>query len=148
MKNFFSLALILAISLGAQAQIRDIPKLVKDSFAARYPNADSVKYRDNLVDVYVTFYLNGEHHFAMFSNKGEWKQTEKDWSFDKLSPTIQDGFHKSKYATPDWKVKETSLIYLPAKPEEYRVKVEKNDLQKKYLYFDSTGRLLKDAVTL
>jgi hypothetical protein len=30
----------------------------------------------------------------------------------------------------------------------YRVKVEKNDLQKKYLFFSPAGRLLKEALTI
>jgi hypothetical protein len=30
----------------------------------------------------------------------------------------------------------------------YRLKVEKNDLQKKYLFFDKNGRLLKDSITI
>jgi hypothetical protein len=31
---------------------------------------------------------------------------------------------------------------------QYRLEIEKNDIQKKQLFFDPTGRLLRDNITL
>ena len=135
------------ISISSTAQLREIPVPVKEAFANQYPEADSVKFEDNLVNVHVVFEIKGEKYYATYSNKGEWKQTEKDWDFSQLDAEIQNGFSKSKYAN-DWKVKETALIYLPDGSERYRLKVVRNDVQKKYLYFDKSGRLIRDSSTL
>ncbi|MFL5773873.1 MAG: PepSY-like domain-containing protein [Flavisolibacter sp.] len=139
--------LCLVFSLCAGAQVREIPEAVKDAFNNQYPDADSVKFEDNLVNVHVSFLEDGERFYATYTNKGEWKQTEKGWDFSKLDSEVQDGFSKSKYAN-EWKVKETSVIYLPDGSERYRVKVAKNDVQKKYLFFDKSGRLIRDSLTI
>jgi len=39
-------------------------------------------------------------------------------------------------------------LYLPGGSEQYRIRVRKSDVQKKYLYFNTKGRLLREAVTL
>jgi hypothetical protein len=84
---------------------------------------------------------------ATFTNKGVWKQTERNLAFDSLSDAVKEGFDKSKYSI-GWKVRETVLLSLPDGSERYRVKVGKNDLQRRYLFFDSNGRLVKDALTI
>ena len=140
-----TLCCIMCISAGAQ--IREIPEAVKTAFESQYPDADSVKFEDNLVNVQVSFMNDGEHFLATYSNKGDWKQTEKVWDFDRLDKEVQEGFSKSKYAN-DWNVKETFIIYLPDGSERYRLKVSKNDVQKKYLFFDQSGRLIRDSITL
>jgi hypothetical protein len=37
---------------------------------------------------------------------------------------------------------------LPNNEVRYRIKVEKNDVQKKYLFFDRNGRLIRDSLTI
>ena len=105
-----------------------------------------MEFKDNLLNVHVNFELNGERMMAIYNNKGLWKNTEKDWSYDKLSQDVKDGFTKSKYA--EWKVSETKIIYQPGGTELLRIKAEKNDVSKKYLFFSKTGRLTGDAITL
>ena len=83
---------------------------------------------------------------ATYTNKGLWKGTEKDWDFEKLAEEVKDGFEKSKFA--DWEVSETAVLYLPGGSEQYRLRVRKNDVQKKYLFFNKSGRLLREAITL
>ncbi|MFL5742773.1 MAG: PepSY-like domain-containing protein [Flavisolibacter sp.] len=134
-------------SISIFAQIRQVPQPVQDSFTARYPHADSVDYVDNLLNVHVRFMENGEHMKAIFSNKGEWRQTEKILDFDKLNADVQDGFQKSKYSA-EWKVKEAAVVYLAGGSEEYRLRIGKNDLQKKYLFFSKNGRLLRETMTI
>jgi hypothetical protein len=141
----FSLGFIL-ISCFSFAQVREIPESVKETFTSQYPNAENVKYEDNLVSVQVHFEVKGEHMVASYTNKGRWKETEKDWSYDQLPDAVKDGFQKSKYA--DWKVTDTKVIYRPGGSDRYRIKVEKNDIQKKYVYFNKTGRLVEDSITL
>jgi len=83
---------------------------------------------------------------ASYSNKGVWKETQKAWDFEKLPAEVKDGFDKSKYA--DREVKETVVIYLPGGGEQYRILARKNDIEKKYLFFNPKGRLLRTSVTL
>jgi hypothetical protein len=132
--------------ISANAQLREIPKEVEKAFTAQYPGIDSAEYKDNLVNVKVHFTQNGEKMIASYTNKGLWKETEKQWSYEQLDQAIKDGFEKSKYA--DWKVVETIVLYRPNNVELYRVKVEKSELQKKNLYFNTKGRLVEDGITL
>lgn len=128
------------------AQVREIPEAVKETFATQYPNAENVKYEDNLVSVQVHFQMNGEKMVAAYNNKGRWKDTEKDWNFDQLPESVKDGFQKSKYA--DWKVVEVKMIYRPGGSDRYRIKAEKNDIQKKNVFFNKDGRLVEDSITV
>ena len=129
------------------AQIRKIPSAITSSFEAQYPTAQEVEYKDILTSYHVIFTLDSLKMIAKYNNRGEWKETEKEWSFEKLSPEVQDGFQKSKYAD-EWEVKETSIIILPGNAQHYRIKVEKNDLQKKYLFFSDKGRLIRESLTI
>ena len=138
-------ALILGIGLSF-AQVRDIPKSVQETFTKQYPSASDVEYKDQLVRVDVSFNQDGAHMLASYNNKGVWKETWKDFTFDELNPEIRDGFSKSKYA--DRKVDEVTVIYLPGGKTEYRLRATKNDVQKNYLYFNEKGRLVRTSVTI
>ncbi|MEI9810319.1 MAG: hypothetical protein WDO16_21960 [Bacteroidota bacterium] len=128
------------------AQIRQVPKIVEETFSQQYNGATNIDYRDQLVRVDVYFELNGEKLVASYSNKGVWKGSEKEWEFDKLSAEVKDGFQKSKYA--DREVEETKVLYLPGGAEQYRIKAKKSGVEKKYLFFNTKGRLLRTSVTL
>jgi hypothetical protein len=134
------------LSTGAAAQIREVPPVVKEVFGKQYPDAQNVEYKDLLASVQVHFTQSGEKHVAKYNVKGMWRETEKEWNFDHLSAVVKDGFSKSKYA--DWEVEETKVIYRPTNKEFYRVKVKKNDIQKKYLLFNGEGRLMEEDITL
>jgi hypothetical protein len=128
------------------SQVTKIPESAKENFARQYPSAQKINWNNDVVDVNVRFELDGEQMTAEYNNKGIWKKTEKKWAYDKLPDAVIDGFNKSKYA--DRGVSETVIIYLPGDVEQYRLKVEKNDFQKKYLFFNKDGRLVRDAVTI
>ena len=135
-----------AFVFTASAQLRKIPSEVTDAFQAKYPTARNVEYSDMLATIHVHFMLDSARMLAKYNPNGLWKETEKEWSFDRLGKEVQEGFEKSKYAA-DWKIKEATIIYLPG-GEQYRIKVEKNNLKKKYLFFDKKGRLLRDSLTI
>ncbi|HEX7903650.1 MAG TPA: PepSY-like domain-containing protein [Chitinophagaceae bacterium] len=128
------------------SQVTSVPEQAKENFAAQYPAAQKAKWNNDIVNVNVKFELDGETMNAEYSNKGTWKKTLQDWSYEKLDAVVQDGFQKSKYA--DRTVTEVKIVYLPGNVIQYRLKAEKNDVQKKYLYFNKFGRLLRDAATL
>ena len=144
-RSIFLIGFVL-ISNVLLAQVRDIPEAVKETFSSQYPAAENVTYEDNLVSVQVHFQVNGEKMVAAYNNKGRWKDTEKNWSFDQLPEAVKDGFQKSKYA--DWKVSDVKMIYRPGGSDRYRIKVEKNDIQKKNVFFNKAGRLVEDSITV
>lgn len=148
--KFFALtiAFIIVLAFSTSAQIREIPKDVQLTFANQYPRAENIDYKDQLVKVNVHFTLDSAKWIASYSNKGVWKETEREWDYERLSEAIKDGFAKSKYADDEWEIKETAIVYLPGGGEQYRIKIEKNELQKKYLFFNKRGRLLRDAITI
>jgi hypothetical protein len=144
--SLFLLVLQVLFCANASAQFRDIPPEVTTAFTKQYPGAEAVTYKDNLKNFYVAFTMNGEKTLAKYSTKGEWKESEKITVISKLPKAVIEGFEKSKYA--DWKVSEATVISMPRNIENYRVKVEKGDLQKKNLFFNKEGRLTKDGLTL
>lgn len=138
--------ILFTITVTSFSQLREIPQAVRETFANQYPKAENTDFKDFLAKVDVNFELDGQKMVATYTNKGDWRGTEKDYRFDELEEPIKDGFEKSKYA--DWDITETKVLYLPGGSEQYRIRVKKNDVQKKYLYFNTKGRLLREAVTL
>ena len=131
---------------STKAQIREVPREVEQTFIRQYPEAHSATYQDHLLNVRVRFIQDGETMLATYTNKGLWKETEQEITFDQVSEEAKDGFQKSKYA--EWNVVETRKVYRPNDVVLYRIKVEKNELQKKNLLFNTKGRLQVDEITL
>ena len=144
----FAIALmsLIFLSTTAIAQSDDVPAAIKETFTKQYPAAEHVTYKDNLLNDWVEFTLGGENMRANYSKKGVWQNTEKEWSFDKLPAEVVDGFKKSKFA--DQEVVETKIIYRPGGTLRYRIKTRKNDLQKKYLFFNEKGQLTDEDITI
>jgi archaellum component FlaF (FlaF/FlaG flagellin family) len=140
---FFSLFMVVGI---VQAQLRKVPSVVTNAFTAQYPTATNVTWKDNLTNFEAQFDLSGNHTVAKFKSGGEWIETQKDLAFDGLSSAVKDGFNKSKYN--DWPKEEIKEISEKNKATVYRIYIRKADLNKRYLYFNSQGQLLRDALTL
>jgi len=149
MKKFSLLFLGLFLTAGMMhAQIRKVTAEVTNAFASAYPAAINVTWKDNLTNFEAQFDLSGDHAVAKFNSKGEWIETTRDMRFENLSFAVKDGFAKSKYK--DWNQKEIKELTAKKKETLYRLYVNKEDghLLKKYLYFNTQGQLVKDALTL
>ncbi len=147
MKKIVTLVLAcICISMVSYSQIREIPEQVKYAFTKQYPGAQQVEYKDMLANVRVSFVMNGESITATYTNKGGWRESIKEGSYENFPQAIKDGLDKSKYAN-EWKVEEAAIVTAPGSDDAYRLKVSKNDVQKKYLYFNKSGRLIKDTIT-
>jgi len=134
------------ISGFAEAQIRKIPAAVTEAFKARYPHAEKVVWKDEITSFEAQFTLNGFAMTADFNSKGEWQNSEKKIKFTDLPAAVNDGFKKSKYA--DWET--TNIVEIDKNSEslQYRIEVKKSAVQKKYLFFNTNGRLIRDAITI
>ena len=131
---------------GINAQVTSVPQQAKDNFAAQYPGAENVTWDNDLINVNARFELNGKKMNAEYNNRGIWTSTLEESDFESLPDEVKDGFEKSKYA--DRQVTDVKIVYLPGDVMQYRIKAEKNDLQKKFLYFNTKGRLVRDANTI
>jgi hypothetical protein len=140
------LSVALFLSLTSFSQIREIPKEVDEAFYKQYPKAERAEFKDNLINVKVSFELEGDKYTATYSSKGLWRETEKEWHYDRLPVAVKDGFEKSKYA--DWQVKETMIIHRAGGTERYRLRAEKGDVKRKNLFFNDKGRLMEEALTI
>jgi len=146
MKRFFLLFVFFAVVVFADAQIRKIPAEVTDAFASKYPHATKVEWRDKLQYFEASFQLNGSSIIADFSSKGEWESSERVLNFNDLPDEVRDGFLKSKYS--DWKKNTVAESQELGKPLQYRINIQKSGIQKKNLYFDTNGKLIKENIAL
>lgn len=137
---------MLAAATTVNAQVTTIPEQAKENFFKQYPEAKNVRWENDVVNVNVRFELDSSQMNAEYNNKGIWKKTLKDWSYEQLPGDVKDGFGKSKYGNR--KVTDTKVLYLPGYVIQYRLKVEKSDVEKKYLFFNTSGRLLRTTVAL
>jgi hypothetical protein len=142
---FLSVALIFLVN-NSFAQIRKIPAEVTEALKQKYPDAGNVSWKDKLTVFSASFEMNNEKYEARFTDKGEWKSTDKEITESDLPGEIKDGLSKSKYA--DWEIKSVTHIDLPDNKVQYRIQVAKSNVQKKNLLFTSEGQLMKDNVTL
>lgn len=146
MKNAILTVVVLLMSVSAFAQIRKIPAEVTEAFKTRYPHAEKVEWGDRLSDFEASFVLNNVNMRARFNSKGEWLISETVMKFEDLPAEVNDGYQKSKYT--DWEIKEITRIDKHAEAIQYRIFIRKSGIQKKYLYLDKDGKLLREALTL
>ena len=136
----------LVISSQVHSQVTSIPEQAKENFFKQYPDAKNVQWENDVVNVNVKFEQDTNKMNAEYNNYGIWKRTLKDWTFDKLITDVKEGFAKCKYA--DKQVLDVKVLYLPGYVIQYRLKVEKNDVERKFLFFNTDGRLLRTTVAL
>lgn len=150
-KIVFSLLLSLTIAGALQAQLRKVPADVTNAFKAKYPNAQDVEWKDRLAYFEVVFKQNGSNMTVTYNSKGDWQKTEKAITFDGAPAAIKDGLSKSKYASRDeWKPGDVvTIVTRNDNTVQYRVYVDKvGGVQKKYLFFNPSGQLEKETLTL
>ena len=136
------------LNTEARAQFRSLPAAVTDSFKARYPNAQQVSWSDKFNAFQANFLQDTSLYTARFKATGEFQWAAVKIAQTSLPAAVADGFSKSKYADPDWKVGSVIVRYLPGGVVQYTISIAKSGLQKKNLLFSSTGQLLKDDSTL
>ena len=146
MKKFFCLFFFISVVAFSNAQLRKIPAEVTDAFASRYPHATHVEWKDKLQYFEASFQLNESTLTADFSSNGDWQKSEREIDEDDLPDEVKDGFDKSKYT--DWQTNGAYEIQELGKPLQYRINVQKSGIQKKNLFFDADGKLLREAINL
>lgn len=152
MKKIGSVAVCLLLLLtSATAQLRKIPAEVTEAFKVKFPRAEKVEWKDKLTAFEASFNADGVAVTAGFSTRGEWQYTERGLTYSDVPEAVQDGFDKSKYADEEaWKMGEVvTKIIKSDNGVLYRIYVDKiGGIQKKYLFFNATGQLEREAFTL
>jgi hypothetical protein len=143
---WLAVCFVVGLYSTAAAQVRKVPATVTEAFRTKYPMATNIEWRDRLSGFTATFDLENTHYEARFTNKGLWQQTENKVEEKDIPEAVMDGFKKSKYA--EWTIDNAYKIQIPGEKIQYRVQIEKNDIQKKNLLFSSEGRLISDKITL
>ncbi|HEV3327084.1 MAG TPA: hypothetical protein VG052_15825 [Puia sp.] len=138
----------MVLNMEARAQFRSLPAAVTDSFKVRYPNAQQVSWTDKFNAFQANFMQDTTLYTARFKATGEFQWATKRIAQASLPAAVADGFSKSKYADPEWKVGSVVVHYLPGGVIQYTISIAKSGLQKKNLLFSSTGQLIKDDATL
>lgn len=137
---------LFVVSSQLHAQVTSIPEQAKENFFKQYPDARNVQWENAVVNVNVRFEQDTNKMNAEYNNYGIWKRTLKDWTYDKLITDVKEGFAKCKYAGKQ--VLDVKVLYLPGYVIQYRLKVEKNDVERKFLFFNTEGRLIRTTVAL
>lgn len=137
---------ILISSSAGYSQVTSIPAQAKENFFKQYPDAKNVQWENDVVNVNARFEQDSNKMNAEYNNKGIWKRTLKDWTYDKLITDVKDGFTKSKYA--GMQVLDVKVLYLPGYVIQYRLKVSKNNVENKLLFFNTEGRLIRTTVAI
>ncbi|MDB5201142.1 MAG: ribosome biosis protein [Ferruginibacter sp.] len=136
----------LFFTMATYGQIRKVPAAVTEAFATKYPAAKNVEWGDKVTVFEATFDVDGKKQQASFNSDGEWKFTERFIEAKDLPAAVQEGLNLSKYK--DWEIKSYVEINEADGAPMYRLYGKKNYLQKKYLYFNTDGQLVKDSITL
>ncbi|MEO5682992.1 MAG: PepSY-like domain-containing protein [Chitinophagaceae bacterium] len=131
---------------SADAQLRKVPAEVTEAFKAKYPDTKNAEWKDKITAFQVNYEMDGAKYESKFNSKGEWQQTEKEIEESTLPASVKDGFSKSKFTA--WELKSVSWIENKDNGIQYRLFVKKSGVEKKYLYFDTEGRLIKDSITI
>ena len=149
MKKIVSLIMAVALFAAfnvAQAQLRKVPADVTEAFKTKFPDAKNVEWKDKLT-AFLAIYEEGDVKYqSKFNSKGEWLQTEKEIDEDDLPAEVKDGLSKSKFT--EWEIKSVAEIENNNNDIQYRLFVRKSGIEKKYLYFDKDGKLIKDSITI
>ena len=146
MKKVLFLLLAVSLAIVTNGQIRKIPASVTEAFKEKYPHAIKVEWKDKVTSFAAGFEDDGKQYEARFNSKGEWQETEEQISEEEIPETVKDGLEKSKYS--EWEISKVRRIEMPGDVVQFKVQVEKSDIQKKNLLFSSDGKLLKDNITI
>lgn len=144
-KSFFTFLLTITIFTTVTAQVFNVPDRAKKDFSERYVNATMADWTNNVSYYTCKFNQAGVDSKAYYHMDGYWDYTERFVASAKVPATVKDSFSKSKYR--DWSLK--SLVYVENKDNInlYRYYVKKG-IEKKYVFFEIDGKLIKENATL
>jgi hypothetical protein len=149
MKTRVALLLSVFLSFAANdllAQIRDIPAAVTTAFKTKYPDARDVSWDDKVTSFQANFKTDDGTYEARFTKDGIWKETERRIELAQLPDAVKNAFDNSKFK--DWSLKTVSEVESGSGGKEYRIFVKNKTVKRKYLIYNESGELIREAYKL
>lgn len=140
------LSVIVLMTITSYSQFKKVPVAVRESFSLQYPDAEVIAWDGALFNSSIRFMLDNKHMNSKYSNKGVWKYTEEKTSFEAIPSAVKAAFHASKFK--ELAIQEVDIMYYPDASRQYRIKAGNNAVEKKYLYYDEEGKLVKQGITI
>lgn len=128
---------------GLSAQVVNIPDKAKEDFSKKHANAKDVDWENRVTYYLVHFTEEGIAATSHYRLDGTWDFTEKKMSV--FPAEVMESFSKSKYR--DWKINEKAFVENDNSEKLYRYEVTKG-VEKKYVFFDKAGKLVKENPTV
>jgi len=87
-----TVALSLAVSFAGAQELKekDVPKEVKDGFAAKFPGSKAEEWKKEEGNYEVEFDVNKKEMSALFDASGTYKEKEKEIKIDQLPHAISN----------------------------------------------------------
>jgi hypothetical protein len=137
---FFFVATMLLVTDASLAQVVNIPDKAKQSLAEKYPKAKDIVWSNNISNYTATFKKKKKYYAAHYNIDGTWDNTETQVDRDDLPKAVKTSFANSRYS--DWQVTSTDFVEDNKGQSLYRYNL-KNGIEKKYLYFNKSGKEVK-----
>lgn len=144
--KFFFLSIIVLLTITSYSQLKKIPTAVRVSFSQQYPDAEILASDGALFNSSIKFLLHKKTMNSKYSNKGVWKYTEEKTTFEAVPAAVKASFQGSKFK--ELAVQEVDIMHYPDASIQYRIKAGNNAVEKKFLYYDEGGKLVKQGITI
>ncbi|MDF2188380.1 hypothetical protein [Paraflavitalea sp. CAU 1676] len=145
MKACAWLIVVLFGSLQLSAQVVNIPDKSKKHFAEKYAKAAQVEWKNNAVSYNASFVLNNSKHTAHYHLDGTWDYTEELMAMEKFPSEVKTSVQNSRFAK--WKILSTAYLENSHNEKLYRVEFKKG-IERKYVFYDATGKEVKSSTTI
>jgi putative PepSY-like beta-lactamase-inhibitor len=139
------IAVIGLFSFTVATNKTEVPRVVKEAFAKKYPDAQKVKWEEEEEGEYeAEFKLMGKEMSANFKADGTWLETEVEIKTKDLPQTVKDAI-ATQFS--GYKIEEAEQLETPDSPLSYEVSLEneKDDVELTAV-FSVDGILLKKKV--
>lgn len=148
MKKFFTSLLIAAgllFTVSLQAQVVNIPPKSKEHFTKKYPGATNSDWHNNVATYTCRFQWNGGEYKSYYNMDGTWDYTVQYLNESDLPKAVQDAVAKSRIAS--WEPKSAAFVENNKGLKTYRVE-RKKGIEKKFIFFDASGKEVKSTVKI
>ena len=136
---FVSLGLIATQAMAQKVKPEEVPAGVKKAFADKFTVTKNVKWEKEGEEFEASFEANGKEQTAVFSNSGQWKETETEIKESALPAAVKATLAK-EFA--GYKVDEIESIEAPGKNTFYELEAEKGKTAYE-VQFSADGKILK-----
>lgn len=116
-----------------------LPATVSAAFSAKFPEAKAVKWAmENEQDFEAEFKLPGKKMSAIFSNTGEWLESETDINPEDMPAAVSESIARH---FPGYEVEEVEMVEKPEKEVVYEAELQKGE-ESLEVVFSASGQLL------